>query len=188
MLGTEAIIHGLNVGAIVCDPAPTRIEGTHIDITLGQHAWLWSPLRGAQTLRLRNADPADWFVRHDARDGEIELPPYGFILAHTEEFIGTAPGSGLVPTLHTRSTLARWGLSVCTANAGMGDPDWASRWTLEITNPHAETVYLPVGGRIGAISFDRVEGAAASYAPGTRYNATPQDWTPESLLPRRGNW
>jgi len=189
LLGTEAIIHGLNVGAIVCDPAPTRIEGAQIDITLGAQYWVFdaNPFAYHHMMHLVDADPREYFKAGKVSD-DVCIGPGGFILAHTAEYIGTAPGSGIVPMLHTRSTLARWGLSVCTANAGQGDTGYTSRWTLEIINPHPVAVAIPVGARIGSISFHRLEGHAADYTPGTRYNATRQEWTPDAMLPRKGNW
>jgi deoxycytidine triphosphate deaminase len=188
ILASAAIFTAICDGAIVCDPAPRHIQGAHIDVTLGAFSWLWTPLRGATCVPLHDADPDDWFVRNDAERGLITLPPYGFILAHTMEAIGTAPGSGLIPMLHTRSTLARWGLSVCTANAGMGDQGWVGPWTLEIVNPHSETKLLPVGARVGAIVFHRTEGIGVDYLPGTRYNKVRAEWKPEDMLPRKGNW
>jgi deoxycytidine triphosphate deaminase len=185
ILGAAAIHDALHEGAILCDPAPARIEGAHIDITLGRFSWVAQLFIGDSRLTLATADPARLFAPEEAQE-RVLIPPHGFILAHTEEYIGTAPGSGLVPMLHTRSTLARWGLSVCTANAGQGDEGYCSRWTLEIVNPHPVAVALPVGGRIGAITFHRVQGAAPAYEG--RYNVPRPAWEPSSMLPRKGNW
>ena len=192
LLATSLIHSALDDGAIVCSPRPERIEGAHIDVTLGQHAWAFDLARddNAQTfepLDLSAADPTDWYEVWDAVDGRIWLPPQCVVLCHTQEYIGTAPGSGIVPMLHTRSTLARWGLSVCTANAGQGDEGYSTRWTLEIVNPHQRTILLPVGARVGAISFHRTEGTAQRYQIGTRYNATIAQWQPAHMLPRKGN-
>jgi dCTP deaminase len=185
ILGTEQINDALRSGLILCDPAPRRVEGAHIDVTLGRHAWIINP---HGELDLRTADPTRRFIPVTVEsNGELVLPAQAMMLAHTEEFIGTAPGSRLVPVLHTRSTFARWGLSV-HQSAGWGDEGYASRWTLEIVNPHPFAVVLPVGGRVGCIVFMRQEGLAADYAPDTRYNHTRATWSPASMLPRRGNW
>lgn len=183
ILGTEAIRQALADGRIICDPAPTKIEGAHIDVTLGPWTWQLNDWKG---LRLRDEDPADVFRLHE-NERDVIFPRRSFSLAHTAEFIGTAPDSGLVPILHTRSTLARWGLSV-HLSAGWGDEGYASRWTLEIVNPHDVTVTLPVGARVGCIVFQRVDGPADVYKPGTRYNIQRDAWTPEAMLPRKGNW
>lgn len=186
ILGTTAILQALSDGAILCDPAPARIEGAHIDVTLGAHYWLLD-LPNDKRISLRAADPAEYFIDLEASEaGSIVVPPQGLILAHTAEAIGTAPDSGIVPMLHTRSTLARWGLSVCTANAGQGDIGYAGPWTLEIINPHPVAVAIPVGARVGSIAFHRVEGDAVPYE--ARYNATRETWHPGLMLPRKGNW
>lgn len=186
ILGTEAIRAALRDGAIICDPPPARVEGAHIDVTLGAHYYVFGLDEGQRWMGLEHADPAHYF---ELREGYsfIEIPARGFVLAHTQEFIGTAPDSGLLPMLNTRSTLARWSLSI-HEGAGVGDVGFASRWTLEIRNPHDVDVGLPIGARVGCIAFHRVEGAATPYAPGTRYNARPAEWTPAAMLPRKGNW
>lgn len=191
ILGTEAIKAALADGAIVCDPMPERIEGAHIDVRLGAHYWEFdAALDGAidpdAAIYLADDDPGTYFVEC-AHSGRIWIPARGFVLAHTQEYIGTAPGSGLLSTLHTRSTLARWGLG-CHPSAGWGDESFASRWTLEIINPHPVAIAIPVGARVGCIAFHRIDGTASPYQPGTRYNARPGEWSPEMMLPRKGNW
>lgn len=186
LLGTESIIRALQSGAIVCNPTPSKIEGTHIDITLGEHTWVFLPEHD-RDVYLRDACPSNYYQHQLAINNLVLLPAYSLTLCHTREYIGTAPGSGLVPNLHTRSTIARWGLSVCTANAGQGDIGYCSRWTLEIINPHPNDIYVPVGARIGSITFSRVDGHAVDYEPGERYNTTIQDWQPSDMLPRKGN-
>lgn len=193
MLGTDSIAFELARGAIICDPAPTQIESAHIDVRLGEYFWLFNPcdswlfdptINAAHGLDLRTADPREWFdLCRD--DTTITIPPRGFILAHTEEFIGTAAHAGIVPMLHTRSTMARWGVSV-HQSAGFGDEGFCGRWTLEIVNPHPTPIHLPVGGRVGCIAFETVEGRSDPYV--NRYNISRADWTPEAMLPRQGNW
>lgn len=199
ILGTTAILDAIADGRIVCDPAPARAEGAHIDVTLGRHYWrrrgapwaLWRnfvrPRWDRSSIVLRRDDPREWFSGPHEAERDLWIPPGGFVLAHTEEFVGVSSGSGLLPTLHTRSTLARWGLGL-HPSAGWGDPAWAGRWTLEIINPHPVAVAIPVGARVGCVALERIEGRAADYEPGTRYNATRETWRPESMLPRRGNW
>lgn len=192
ILGTEEILRALDDGRIICDPAPQRVEGAHIDVTIGPH--IYRQRWRERPIYLRDADATEDFQYFDfsaplalMSEPNVVLPRRSFSLAHTNEFIGTAPDSGLVPILHTRSTLARWGLSV-HLSAGWGDEGYASRWTLEIINPHDFDIYLPVGARVGCIVFQQVSGAAAAYQPGTRYNVQRSSWTPEAMLPRKGNW
>lgn len=186
ILATTAILESLDSGVIVCDPAPTRVEGSHIDITLGCH--YWRRVGPPAIIDLRTADPLDYYQQGCARPGGvIELPPWGRLLCHTEEFIGTAQGSKLLPTLDTRSTPARWFVSV-HQSAGLGDEGFVSRWTLEIANPTFDTLLLPVGGRVGSLQFQRLKGRAAAYKAGTRYNTVRATWTPFDMLPKKGNW
>lgn len=191
ILGTEAINAALDDGRIICDPAPQRVEGAHIDVTIGPHIyrqnWRTEPLSLSSAYADEHFTYFDFSPTERRKITNVELPRRTFSLAHTVEFIGTAPGSGLVPILHTRSTLARWGLSV-HLSAGWGDEGYASRWTLEIWNPHNYDVYIPVGARVGCIVFQQVSGAATTYQPGTRYNIQRSSWTPEAMLPRKGNW
>jgi len=195
LLGTDAIRQALCDGQIVCDPAPDRIESAHIDVHLGFTAWMfrlpwWWRIKAAllgMALSLRDTDPRRLFTPVSCIPF-LAIPPRGFVLTHTRERIGSRPGSRIVPMLHTRSTLARWGLSVCTANAGLGDEGYSSVWTLEIVNPHPCWIALPYAARVGAISFHRLDGNAVSYDPGTRYNPHSTEWDPAALLPKQGNW
>ena len=172
----------------MCDPVAAKIEGAHIDITLGGDGyWLFTASALRYPLRLKTADPYAWFRRCVPSNGIISIPAGCCILAHTHEYIGTAPGSGLRPMLDTRSTAARWFVSIHQA-AGVGDEGYVSRWTLEIHNPLPVAMELDAGMRLGSIAFDRIEGAATPYQPGTRYNAPRGEWTVESMLPRKGNW
>lgn len=184
ILGTEEILRALDDGRIICDPAPQRVEGAHIDVTLGRFTYVFDP---RLPIDMEYDDPAKNVTLYDHDDCDVVFPAQSFNLAHTHEYIGTAPGSGLVPILHTRSTLARWGLSV-HLSAGWGDEGYASRWTLEIWNPHKVYVTLPMRASVGCIVFQQVSGAATAYQPGTRYNIQRSSWTPEAMLPRKGNW
>lgn len=181
IIGSNAIRHFLKSGVIVCDPAPERIEGTHIDVRLGVH--YWRPQGISNSIDLKDADPLDIYCHREGID-EVWLLPQCVTLCHTEEFIGTTV-PWLLPVLHTRSTLARWGLSV-HMSAGLGDCGWTSRWTLEVFNPHPVSVIIPVGARVGAITFERVEDNEQMYREG--YNVGRAEWQPSDMLPRKGNW
>jgi len=188
ILATDQLTAAIANGAIdFYDPdgATPLLEGSHIDVRIGEYSWLFQP-RPTQVLRLRDALPRDWFtLRHTPM--EIMLPAHSFILAHTHEYLGTALGSQLLPTLHTRSTFARWGLGV-HLSAGFGDEGYSTRWTLEIYNPHAMALCIPVKATVGMIVFEELRGNASSYAPGTRYNVKRAEWSPYAMLPRAGNW
>lgn len=182
LLGKQAIGAALEAGEIVCDPAPRAIEGCHIDVHLGE--WYCLPVAGEGYGVVRPAEdnPAGWYRLVKARD-HIVIPAHTHALAHTVEFIGTTVAH-LQPFLQTRSTLARWGIPI-HLSAGHGDPYYHSRWTLELFNPWAYPVELPVGARVGCIGFLRVEGNDALYTK--RYNVPRETWRAEDMLPKVHN-
>jgi len=184
ILGSNAIRDALTSGAIVCDPAPGKIEGTHIDVTIGEQYWLRDP--GVGNIHIGDVDPHRVFRLHHAfiTNNDIVIPPGFFALCHTMQFIGTTVPD-LLPILHTRSTFARHGLSV-HESAGLGDCGFVSRWTLEIWNHRHYPILIPVGARVGCVSFERVEGNDELYVG--RYNVSKEEWTPEAMLPRQGNF
>lgn len=179
LLGNDAIREAIRAGHIVCDPMPAIIEGTHIDVTLGSFYWLAND--SPWPINIGEVDSASCYTGHSApEDGAIELPPGRLVLAHTREFIGTTVPD-LLPMMHGRSTLARWGVQV-HLSAGWGDPGYASRWTMEIVNHRKHALYLPVGARVACIAFMSVLGNTSLY---TRpYNAPSEDWHPRSMLPK----
>lgn len=193
ILATTAIIDALASGAIFCEPRPQRIEGAHIDVHLGKWFWLKKEPRssffdGGEPILLAEAEPRTSFylgtTEWIGNEKCVVIPAHSFALCHTEEYIGTTVPD-LVPMLHTRSTLARWGLSI-HEGAGMGDCFFAGRFTLEIWNHHTEAVAIPVGARVGGVAFHRCEGEAVRYEG--RYNVGPDAWTPDAMLPRVNNF
>ncbi len=191
-LGRLAIKAAIASGAVVCDPAPAVIEETHIDVHLGAHYWIRRPA-ARRALNVRETDPRAIFQYKEAEqllgahnDAHlyVSLPPHSFALCHTVEFIGTTVPD-LLPCIETRSTVARWGLPV-HLSAGWGDPGYCSRFTLELWNWSDDYILLPVGARIGCVSFQRIEGADTTTYTG-RYNVSAKDWTPNAMLPRMGN-
>ena len=181
ILGNEAIKQALATGEIVCSPPPARIE-THIDVHLGCDFWV---PRSDEIIDMGSSDPKDHFlpVFGVTKEEPLYLWPNEFCLAHTDEYIGTTVAD-IEPHLETRSTVARWGLTV-HVSAGIGDAGYCSRWTLELYNHGPSSLMLYPGMRIGLIKFFRVEGNTALYEG--RYNTPDAEWTPDAMLPRRGN-
>lgn len=180
LLGKQAIQKYIEQGAIVCNPAPEKIEAVHIDLHLGGSFWYPRASPQATHIGIDRDDPKDFYRFVDDELGALLLP-HGFCLAHTEEYAGTTV-PWLCPFIETRSTMARWGIAA-HVSAGWGDPGFCGRWTLELFNHRATPVYIPAGARICSIGFHQVEGNDAVYTG--RYN--PADWTPEAMLPRVGN-
>jgi dCTP deaminase len=182
ILGNNTIRAALADGSIVCTPEPKQIE-THIDVHLGKNFWLPRPM--GRDVDIATQAPEECFMLIDdvAHDEPFCLPSLSFALAHTDEYIGsTVPD--IEPALETRSTAARWGITV-HISAGIGDAGYCSRWTLELFNYGPAPVLLYPGMRMGIIKFHRVEGNTALYTG--RYNTPEAEWTPQAMLPRQGN-
>jgi dCTP deaminase len=182
ILGNDAIRAALTNGSIVCTPAPKHVE-THIDVHLGDNFWIPRPM--AHNVGIATQAPEERFmlIADVAHDEPFCLPSLSFALAHTDEYIGsTVPD--IEPALETRSTAARWGLTV-HVSAGIGDAGYCSRWTLELFNYGPAPVLLYPGMRVGIIKFHRVEDNTALYTG--RYNTPAAEWTPQAMLPRQWN-
>lgn len=122
----------------------------------------------------------------------ILLGPGETILASTEEFIGgrvDKDGHGVVPQMHTRSSMAR---SFVSAHmAGWGDAGYCDRWCLEITSLSRHH-YNPllVGSRIAQIAFSMIEHVRDSYTKRGSYQQTDdlktliETWRPDRMLPK----
>ena len=183
------IAAALASGHIVRDPAPSRINGSSIDVTLGyyfykaggQRSGLFNPFDEMDVKRYfgeyKVAKP--WRdVRHKIADTKVAaldsingisddhsvivLRPNERILAHTHEFIGILPPG--TTSMQARSTTGRIGISACYC-AGWGDPGYINRWTMEIHNLNeTEHIVLPVGYRIAQIVFSATGPVATEYA------------------------
>jgi dCTP deaminase len=182
ILGNNAIRTALANGSIVCTPEPKQIE-THIDVHLGKNFWLPRPMACDVDIATQAPEERFMLIADVAHDQPFCLPSLSFALAHTDEYIGsTVPN--IEPALETRSTAARWGITV-HVSAGIGDAGYCSRWTLELFNYGPNAILLYPGMRVGIIKFHRVEDNTALYTG--RYNTPEADWTPQAMLPRQGN-
>jgi dCTP deaminase len=184
ILGNDAIKAALDAGHIVCNPAPdTAAIQTHIDVHLG--AAFWVPRPNSAPIDMRHCDPHDYYMllENCTEHDPVILSPGGFALAHTDEYVGTTV-PWLEPHLETRSTVARWGITV-HVSAGIGDAGYCSRWTLELYNHNNVSIRVYAGLRIGLIKFYRVESNTAIYTG--RYNTPATEWQATAMLPRRGN-
>lgn len=178
-------------GHIICDPTPTRINGSSVDVTLGYYFYLagnsgtkdhlFNPFDEADVARYFGAYKVakpwrdvrakiasgavanlDTLTNIPADHPVIVLRPNERILAHTHEFIGiTPPGT---TSMQARSTTGRIGISACYC-AGWGDPGYVNRWTMEIHNLNeSEHIVLPVGYRIAQIVFSSTGPVETEYA------------------------
>lgn len=103
-------------------------------------------------------------------------------LSHTEWFFTFGPN--LAGQVSTRSTAKRWGLDVC-GSAGWIDPGYKGRVTLEIQNDnHQIPMMVKAGGVYAQLILFEVSGSDPKCAYQGHYNATPEEWTPECMLPK----
>ncbi len=112
----------------------------------------------------------------------INIPKGTFFLCHTEEFIGSAANSNILPEFHQRSTWARLGL--IHTKAGWGDVGYHNKWTMEYYT--ATPVTLKKGDRLGQITFTRTEANSGDYTKKGSYQ-TNKEWSKEDILPNNNN-
>lgn len=181
----------LELGHIICQPEPVKINGSSIDVTLGRyfyHAgaaryvdnifnpfdeqdvnrYFGKPLEAKPLAEARHSLETEKLRSTEYLEGIpddhpiIILRPGERILAHTNEFIGIRPPG--TTSMQSRSTTGRIGLASCFC-AGWGDPGYVNRWTMEINNLNErEYIVIPVGFRTAQIAFHMTGPIETEYA------------------------
>lgn len=168
------ILKAIDAGDIVIEPFKREnLNSASYDITIGPNYYYTSTVYGD-----RGQEHAKWHLAV-TYIGAITIPGNGFILAHTQETAGTR--RNWVPEIRTRSTVARMGLDLGSAN--WGDVGYVFPWTLEIHNRLPIAIKVPVGARIGQLVFHHVGETDIDYAKTGNYMA--EEWTPEMMLPKQ---
>jgi dCTP deaminase len=164
-LGDKAIREKIEEGTIRIDPFMEELlEPVNYDLRLGRY--IYKPNGEYKLLDLEKVD--------------FYLMPGEFILAHTEEFVGTQEFVGLI---NTTSTAARNGLDI-HGSSSMVIPGSYNRITLEITNRSTKKpVKLERFTIIASISFVNVEGRTQKYS-GSYNIESRKDWKPEMMIPK----
>lgn len=170
------------------DLSELKIGANSLDVTLGGNIYLVNRnlyMAGLATPVQINtqAEPSTSkleleFVDSLGKSAYILYPNCTY-LAVTREWV--AAGDGIVCTMHTRSTAARWGIDLCKS-AGFGDVGFAGHWTLEITV--CEPTLVWEGMRIGQLAFHEAEKTGKVY--GGNY-ANPYTDDPHPVFPKAGN-
>ncbi len=113
--------------------------------------------------------------------------PHQQNLNHSHEFIGIkGPGT---TRMYARSTTGRNAIQVCR-DAGLGDPGYINRWTVETENGRNQTTAIPVGYEVGQFVFEGTGRVAGSYEDTGSYQRSAslldliKDWKPEMMLPK----
>lgn len=115
-------------------------EGGHIDLGIASRTFYMRPMTTSEGIR------------------GFALRPGVAYLAHTVEVIGS---NLYVPVYHGRSSTARHGLM--THYAGLGDLGWKGQLVLELVNMTGFPMFLPIGVRVGQVSFHNPEGVIELY-------------------------
>lgn len=115
------------------------------------------------------------------------LRPHQQYLNHSHEYIGIRPPGN--SSMYARSTTGRNTIFVCK-DAGLGDPGYINRWTVETENGRGQTVAIPVGYPIGQFVFTGTGKVGksyelrGSYQKGSSLTGELAAWQPELMLPK----
>ena len=157
------------------DPRPTTEGGpvgpNSYDVRLGPTLRLYGSGWMIIGDRVVNFFGGETFVEPilDCRDDnpttEVSIPESGLILEPGRLYLGSTVERtqclGVVPSIETRSSLARLGVSV-HLSAGFGDDGFNNTWTLEITAVHPVRIYA--GMRVAQVAFCTLVGDRQPYA------------------------
>lgn len=111
--------------------SPTTVKWQSIDVRLWR--WVYATVNGSNK----------WI---DLDEGELKIDSMStFVLAHTEEFIGTKSWSGILPTFKLKSTAGR--LGIIHTLAWHGDIWFQWRWAMEFicAKPITLKRYMSIG-------------------------------------------
>lgn len=210
------IIQAIEDGHIIQYPsAPELINGSSVDVRLGYNFYVTD--RSTKQEGLYNPydeeDVERYFgeplIARPLRDHEglhrklgletlkgidpdhplIILRPHERILGHTHEFIGIDETG--TSSMWAKSTTGRNGITVCK-DAGLGDPGYFNRWTMEIENSNeSEHVPLPVGMAIAQLVFfhtgpvkSNYTELSGNYQTSSDIKELVRDWQPSLMLPK----
>jgi len=148
---------------------PDQVNGTSLDVTLGDTIMVEREPRIGRVVSLRERTPLT-MCPHTIGDGGYILRPGEFILAHTRERFHLP--LHLSAQYVAKSSMGRVGLD--HMDAGWCDPGWhGSALTLELVN-HTKyhSILLQPGDRIGQLVFITAKPVpwAVSYAVRGAYN------------------
>lgn len=189
-LSDKGLSEALGAGHIAVVP-PSRLAPASIELRLGTSiARPVDSLQGRGRLgiprRLRELSSEDYEFAYGLGEGEeITIEPLQFMLASTLEWIQL--DAGHMGFVVGKSTTARGRIAVeC---AGLVDPGWEGRLTLELFNMGASPVILTVGDEIAQLAVARLLAPATrpygSEGLGSRYQG---DTTVAAPKPRRPFW
>lgn len=143
---------------------PRQVQPVSYDVRLGDS---YKRLKTKQARNIARPSESEWEA-YDHVD-EIRIMPHEFLLACTHETIRLPPD--VMAELVGKSTVARQGLII--ESAGLIDPGFDGQITLELHNLTDTELILPVGIRIGQLTFTHVASPPAHWygqdATGSHY-------------------
>lgn len=142
----------INEGTIVCAPIDEKsIQPASIDCRLGNHFLVLEE----NQMDIINLD--DEIKYREITSDTITIPPKSFLLATTQEYLEIP--DNIVAFVEGRSSIGRIGLFI--QNAGLIDPGFKGRITLELYNASSLPIKLQAGKRMCQIVFSYLDKAAA---------------------------
>jgi len=204
VLSSKAIKRAKKKGEIVIDRFhEERLGEVSYDLGLGEIIWVpripidgqvvfldnpknvWEGPLKAKSIKEWREETGLKIPSNFDRRGFVILAEQLF-LGHTEEFIGSA-SKKYTTKIFSRSTAKRWGLEV-VSDAGVGNPGYINRWTLELKNQNHYPIFLPAGALIAQIQFLRAEKPVnirpTVYQSGDSLGELKKKWRPEDMLPK----
>lgn len=167
ILSKVEILNGHKDGKIVLEGVHTnQIKDQSVDVSLGEYIMIDN----------------QWI---NITDGYIP-PTNAFILAYTDEFIGTTAGSNILPSFKLKSSAGRQG--IFHTLAGHGEVGYFNRWAMEFFC--MKPIELKRGLLIGQIYFTVTKGAHSedyskngTYQKHSTLSDVKKHWTKESIIP-----
>jgi dCTP deaminase len=152
---------------VITNVTPELINGTSIDVTLGNEIFVES---GSRDSHIKIGDKLNG---HKVHFDSFLLTPGEFILGHTQQIFYLP--NNISAEYKLKSSLARIGIN--HLNAGWCDPGWSgSSLTLELKNmTQFHSIILKPGDRIGQVVFFEHQHVPEerSYSRVGRYNNDP---------------
>jgi len=174
ILSKSIILSEIQKGNIIASGVEeAQIKDQSIDVSLGRYLYVHSE-RG-NLIKIVDLEESPYY----------EAMPGMFIIAHTDEFVGTTAGSNIIPSFKLKSSAGR--LGIIHTLAGHGEVGFFNRCSMEFIV--AKPVVLKHKALIGQIYFQSVLGDKEDYSKQGTYQKTNnleeliRDWTPDSLLP-----
>lgn len=139
----DCMIHEWAASGGVSPFDPALINPASVDLRLGNKIrvpqWYWRPFLW-RIAHKRNLSRWSDIYSFDT----YLLPPRGFVLCHSVEFVKIPPD--MLAVLFSKSSTGRVGLE--HLHAGLGDPGFCGQWTWEFFNVASWPILLEAGKRL----------------------------------------